>query len=259
VTALGWLALHNRRLAVRAAGFGIATAAAGLGACYAIFGQAFLDNLMMPRAFALGTALGALGRLQWIAPALVIVVMWAWCQRVGRGVRFTTLFIGTAFAVNFLQKLGAGVDDNAGFELTFAVAIGVALAFDDAITLPWARRLGASGVRLTIVGILIVRLLASLKVSPYLLVASPEFRGELRERTRIAISEVERIAAIPDAVVCTVRVVCRLAGKPLLYDAFFVQQSVATNKLSGDEVERRISAAGLRFVTTDPRTKIDLN
>ena len=87
--------------------------------------------------------------------------------------------------------------------------------------------------------ILIARLLISLRMSPYLLIASPEFRAELRQRSAIVADETARIAAIPGPLTCSVSIVCRWAGKPFLYDTFLVDQRIATGRTSQAEVDRR--------------------
>ena len=254
VTALCWLALSDRRLALRATLLGGGAAMLGLGLCAAIYGDAFVRQLLMPRQYALLPALASLGRLQWIAPALVIVAIWAWHERQGEAVRFTTLFASVAFIVHFLQRLGAGVDDNAQFELAVAAAIGLGFAFDRIGAIPAAQRWGVDRSRLAMVLILIGRLLASSCMSPYLLVASPDFHAMLREQVAVMNAEAARIAAIPGPVVCPVMTVCRRAGKPFVFDAFAVQQRVETGKLSQEELNRRIGALGIRFEQVDPRT-----
>jgi hypothetical protein len=257
VTALLWLALRDYRLALRAALVGGAASALGLALCGAIYGQVFFDDLLFPREYALATALGSLGRLQWIAPALILFAVWACYRRTGDAARFSVLLVAVSFVFQFLQKLGAGVDDNAQFELIFATAVGLGFAFDDVLAVPLARRLGADRARVAIVAILIARLLLSGRLSPYLLVASPDFHAELNARTAILNSEVARIAKIPGPAICSVQTVCRLAGKPFLLDGFFVQQAIATGKLTQQAVDARLRALGVRQEYVDPRTVAD--
>ena len=92
----------------------------------------------MPREYVLRTAINGLGRLQWIAPALIIFGVWAWHQRHGEAVRFSLLFVSIAALFFFVQKLGAGVDDNAQFELIVATAVGLGLAFEGILAIPAA-------------------------------------------------------------------------------------------------------------------------
>jgi len=254
VTALCWLAMNDRRLALRAALVGGVAAALGLALCSAVYGEAFFRQLLMPREYSLAQALAGLGRLQWIAPALAIFAVWAWHERKGEAVRFATIFVAVAFVFHFMQKFGAGVHDNAQFELAVAAAIGLGLAFDRIIAIPAVRRWGIDRGRFAIILILIARLLASSCASPYLLVASPGFRANLRQQVAVMNAETERIAAIPAPVACSVMSVCRRAGKPFVFDAFAVDQRVKTGNLSKEELDRLIHAQGIRFEQVDRRT-----
>ena len=254
VTAVCWLAIDDRRLALRAALLGGAAAVLGLALCAAIFGDAFFRQLFMPREYKLLPALEGLGRLQWIAPALVIFAIWAWRDRQDKAARFAAIFVTVSFTFYFLQKFGAGVDDNAQFELTVATAVGLGLAFDRVGAMPAAKRWGINRSRLAIVLILIGRLLASSCAWPYLLATSPDFHASLRQRVAVMNSETQRIAAIPGPVACPVMTVCRRAGKPFVFDAFAVDQKVKTGKLSQEELNRRIREQGIRFEQVDPQT-----
>jgi hypothetical protein len=254
VTALCWLAMTDRRLALRAALVGGVAAALGLALCGAIYGDAFFRQLLMPRQYSLVQALSSLGRLQWIAPALVIFAIWAWRQRHGEAVRFSTIFVAVAFGFFFMEEFGAGVDDNAQFELAVAAAIGLGLAFDSLGAIPAGQRWRADRCRVAIVLILMARLLASGDMSPYLLVASPAFRASLQQRVAVMDAEAARIAAIPGPAVCPVMTVCRRAGKPFVFDAFAVGQRVKTGKMSQAELNRCIQAGRIRFEEVDRRT-----
>lgn len=257
VTAICWLGLANLRAAVRAAAVGVVAAALGLVVCRAVYGEAFFQNLFTAREYALRSAVLNLGRLQWIAPAMIVFVIWAWHQRQSAASRFCTLFVAVAFVFQFLEKLTAGVGDNAQFELAVAVAIGLGLAFDNIADIPAARRFGRERSQLSIVIILILRLLLSSRTAPYLLIASPDFRADLAQRAAIVASESARVAAIPGSAACSVITVCRWAGKPFLYDRFALHDRVVTGQLSEAEVERRRAALGIRLVPVDGRTIAD--
>jgi len=63
--------------------------------------------------------------------------------------------------------MGAGVDDNAQFELAVAAAIGLALAFDRLDVIPIVRRVGLKRGRAAVLLILCVRLLISGRSEPF--------------------------------------------------------------------------------------------
>jgi hypothetical protein len=253
IAALIQFATENQRLAARAAILGVGAAAIGLMLGTFVYGHAFLDQLLAPRTYSLAQALGSLGQLQWIAPALIIWALWAWYDRKSRAARFTALYIAVALAAFFVQKFGAGVAANAQFELVAATAIGLGVAFSATEATPFARRFGANTSRLAILGVLIVRLLLSNHVEPYLVLASPEFRRLFHENADVVRREVERVRNIPDAVHCSVITVCRLAGKPFVFDPFAIEQRVKTGKLTPDQVTAAIAARGIRFEQIDSR------
>jgi hypothetical protein len=98
--------------------------------------------------------------------------------------------------------MGAGVDDNAQFELTVATAIGLGLAFDRLDALAIVRRWGIARGQVAVILILVVRLLCASDTSPYLWPISPSFRADLRQRAAVTAAETARIAALPGPVVC---------------------------------------------------------
>ncbi len=124
LVALIWLALDNRRLALRAALVGGLAAALGLAICAWVFAPYFIADMLMPRTYHLARGLSTLGRLQFILPAMVLWAIWAWHERRAKPARFTALLIGIALPLCLIQKSGAGVDENAQFELIFATAVG---------------------------------------------------------------------------------------------------------------------------------------
>lgn len=254
IGAILWLALNDRRRALRSALVGAATVVLGLSICWLLYGEAFFQALLMPRQYRLITALASLGRLQWIAPAGIIALAWAWYQRRSEPARFFALFMTIAFISHFLQKLAEGVDDNAQFELMVPVAIGLGCAFENAAAFPIAKRWTIDRVRVGILLILIARLLFSLRVSPYLVLTSPEFRNSLHQDAMIARAEVARVTAIPGLVSCSNLMVCRWAGKPFVYDPFTISQHLAAGRLTRDELNGRTHQ--LRFVTIDPRASL---
>jgi hypothetical protein len=153
--------------------------------------------------------------------------------------------------------LADGVADNEMFELVVATAIGLGCAFDDLAAIPAVRRWGLERSQVILVCILIARLLISTRLSPYLVLFSPDFRSGLSDRISVMEAESTRVAAIPGPVVCgNVPLTCRFAGKPFVFDPFTVGQLVATGRISRAEVSRKIGDLKLRFEAIDPRADI---
>jgi hypothetical protein len=253
LTSLIWVGSVNRWLGVRAAVFGAGLAALGLAACGLAWGDAFFANLMSPRVYDFRHVWGGLGRLQWIAPALIIFAIWAPQDWRDGSTRFAALFIVIAIAVQCIEKSGDGVADNAQFELAVAAAVGLGIAFARIESAPWVRGFGADHVRVAIIGVLIIRLLASTNTLPYRVLASPAFRLLMYEHALVAQAEAMRIRAIPEPVVCSIATVCRMAGKAYLFDHFNVMQRIRTGRLSGDELSKATAALHARFEMIDRR------
>jgi len=100
-------------------------------------------------------------------------------------------------------------------------------------------------------------LLISARLSPYLVLTSPDFRSSLSDRVAVMQAESTRISAIPGPVVCEdVPLACRFAGKPFVFDPFTVGQLVAAGRISRAEVSRKIDDLKLHFEAIDPRVDI---
>jgi len=256
LAVLIWLGVQDWRRGIRLAVLGIGAAALGLAVCRAVYGGAFLHSLLFPRHYDIGR-LASVGRLQFIAPALVIAAAWAAYRRRAPAAQFAAIFMAVGVVSHLGQVVADGVADNAMFELVVAVAIGIGIAFDDLTAIRAVRRRGLERSRFVVVLILIGRLLLTSRLSPYLILVSPEFRAGLDDRVAVAWREIARVSAIPGPVVCPgVPLICRFAGKPFVFDGFVVREYVLTGLLSEQDVSRRIADRKLRFEAVDPRTDI---
>jgi hypothetical protein len=256
LASLLWLTMHDRRRGVIAAAIGLGTVAVGLAICDAVYGQAFFHCMLMPRVYRLSRGLGHIGLIQFIAPALIIAVIWAFCRRQSVAGRFVLLFIAVALVIYLVQSTGEGVTENAIFELTIATALGLGCAFGDLAAIPKVQSFGLERGQVVVVCILIGRFLLSQHVAPYLFVFSPAFRAELNERVAVLKAETARIAAIKGLVICDYQVVCRSAGQPLLYDYFAVSQRVATGEMTWQDVYAIAAARKILFVKLDGRVDV---
>lgn len=256
LVALLWLWLDNWRLALRAALVGGAAAAVGLLICAWVFAPNFVADMLMPRTYHLQRALSTLGRLQFILPAMVLWAIWAWTDRRSAAARFTALMIGIALPLCLIQKSGAGVDENAQFELIFATAIGIGLAYDGLRRDPLRTGWSPNRISLIVLGILIVRLLVSSRLEFAYVLVSPQYRALAAENAAVTRAEASRIATIPGPVACSNLVVCRMAGKPFVYDHFWVTQIVETGKMTWQQVEQFARRQGIVKDETDPRANV---
>jgi hypothetical protein len=258
VTALAWLALKDWRRAIAPAVIGAGAAALGFAACVAIYGDAFLTNFFTPRIHEAMRAIHALGRAQFILPALVLWGIWVTTEPKSPAARFTMLFVATALAAFVIQSTGDGVDDNAQFDLVIATAVGLGVAFDRARKTAFGRRHGEIAAQAVVVLVVALRLVATLRIEPALVLFDPDYRAEYVANAQVVRDEAARIAEIPGPVVCATAVVCRLAGKPFSFDPFRANTMVKTGASGGLDLDGLIRAHGITRAGGDPREGIQV-
>jgi hypothetical protein len=256
-TALAWLWLTDWRRAWRPTLVGAAAAAVGLAICVAVYGDVFIANLLTPRPWRLMRAVIGIGRAQWIIPALVIWAIWAWSERRTFPARFTGLHVGIAFAAFLAQWTGEDILDNAQFDLVIAAAVGLGMAFDRAGAGAFARRFGPAAARATIVLVLALRLVATLRIEPFLVLFDPAYRAEFYTHADAARADARRVAAVPGPVACDYKIVCRMAGKPFVYDDFRVDMLIASGAAHGLDAESLVRQHGITYFHNDPRDGIE--
>jgi hypothetical protein len=257
VTALAWLAIRDWRRALWPAAIGAGAAALGLAICVAVYGDVFLANLLTVRPYRLMRAVNGLGRLQWILPALVLWGIWVAAEPESQAARFTKVFVAVAFAAFVAQWSGEAILDNAQFDLVIATAVGLGLAFDRAGKTTFGRAHGAAAAQAVIVLVVAARLLATLRIEPSLVLFSPDYRAEYFANSQVVRDDAARVAATPGPVACDFKVVCRLAGKPFVYDDFRTEMLVATGASGGLSEDGLIRAHGLTRFHGDPRAGIE--
>jgi hypothetical protein len=256
LVALAWLWLDNWRLGLRATVIGGAAAALGLAICAFMFAPWFIPDMLFPRTSHLARALSTLGRLQFILPAMALWAIWAWHERGSRAARFTGTLIAIALVLCLAQKSGAGVDENAQFELIFATAVGIGIAYDGLLRDPLRSGWPPRTISAVVLGILIVRLLISSRLEFAYVLFSPHYRALAAENAAVTRAEAARTAAIPGPVACSNLVVCRMAGKPFVFDHFWITQLVETGKMTWPQVEQLARRKAIVKDNTDPRANI---
>jgi hypothetical protein len=192
--------------------------------------------------------MGNIGHLQWSALALLIWAAWAIFDRKSQPARFTALHIGLGLFACILQWFGHGVFGNAEFDLIFALAIGVGVAFNRMEASWLARRLGVNGCRDAMIAALLLRLFLSDRQETALLLFSPEFRQSICASERNLLSEAKVVAAMPGDAACFIKLVCRRAGKPFAVDEFKTDELVATGKATPADVAALLAANRIRWI-----------
>jgi hypothetical protein len=256
LVALLWLWLDNWRLGLRATVVGAAASALGLAICALMFAPNFIPDMFFPRTYHLARAFSTFGRLQFILPAMALWAVWVWHERRSTPARFTAMLIGIALPLCLLQKSGAGVDENAQFELIFATAVGIGLAYDGLLRDPLRSGWSPQTITAVVLGILIVRLLISSRLEFAYVLASPQYRAQAAEHAAVTRAEAVRTATIPGPVGCSNLVVCRMAGKPFVYDHFYITQLVETGRMTWQQVEQLARRKAIVKDETDRRANI---
>jgi hypothetical protein len=248
------LAQRSRWLALRAALVGGGAALAGLTLFTVVYGRAFFDEIFLyPREMSFLRAWGSLARLGPLFPALIPWAIWAWHDRKSEAARFSTTFVAFTFAGFFVQKIGAGTDVNAMFELYVAVAVAIGLAFDRITLVPTFWGMSIAARECCVAGVLALSLITAPGIESYLLLISPNYRAQFYKDAEVTRAEIERVAEIPGPVHCDVETVCRAAGKPFLYDDFFIGQLGAVGGLTLPELGCRVLAGGFQREWVDLR------
>ena len=259
ITVLLWLILRDGRRAIRPCLVGLGGVLVGLALCRAIYGDVFFANLLGPRKFAAWRMLLSLGRLQFVLPALILWAVWAWRERSTRPAQFTALFIGIALVVHIVQWSGFSVVNNSQFDLVIATAIGLGLAYQYAGTITAALGWSIARSRTLVVAIVALRLVANGHVEPALILFDPSYRRSVSEHAAIAYGQADEVGRIPGLVACSIKLICRMAGKPFVYDDFKAGQLVESGAMSADQLAELImKERGITNVNIDPRAGADL-
>ena len=252
-SALVWLAFDRPREAARAAAFGAAACAAGLVLCRAVYGGAFFEQLMMPRAVGWKNLHLALTYAAPLAGAAAICIAWLVYDRRSRLAQKMAVLLALTFISGFVQSLGDGLDVNAYFEFLFALAIGIGMAFSKIQAWP-ASASAAAGIRLAFAAVLLIALSLSSQTEPYKFLVSREYRQDIAENVDAVGSEVKRLKKIQGNVSCSVMLVCYWAGKHFVWDDFAMRERVATGKWTEAELKRQARLHHIRFEIIDDRT-----
>ena len=255
--ALTWLWLRNPAKCVRPILIGGGAAMAGLAVCIIIHGQPFLANLLLPRHYSWFKILSGVGKLQWIAPALVVWATWAWQSRTCASARFTALYIFIALTTYLIQFGGDGVVDNAQFDLVLASAVSLGVAYEHFGATTIAKRFGAGPSKLAIATVLLLRLVANVRYESASILLSQDYRDQFRANARFVQEEIKTVAAIPGPVGCRNKLICRMAGQPFVADDFKIRQLLPENKLSEEAMELLLAGRGISYFRNDARTSAE--
>src|SRR5258708_35553309 len=158
-------------------------------------------------------------------------------------------------AACILQWTGDGVSGNAEFDLIIALGVATGVTFARMETARLARYIRANYLRDMMMVILLLRLIATDRQEPTLLLLSPEFRSYFYSGQQAVLKDAAAVAQIPGNVFCSNKIVCRLAGKPFAVDDFKVEQMVATGRFTSDFLAETLKHRSITTFKNDPMTR----
>jgi hypothetical protein len=247
--------LESRQRAIVVAIFSAAFTGIAALILYRNFGAGFFEALTMPREWSLIRPLTRIGRLQFVLPVLLFWGYWLTQTRQEQTKRLSILLVVTAMASNFIALTGAGVANNAQFELVFGT--GLCLAWIVTDLQGRFERIGPLTIDmgLALLIVMIGRFILWPFFDPYLLPLSSAYRAEIAARVAVMDGEIDRVRAIEGPVNCSVRSVCYLAGKDFVFDDFAIEQRIRTGHAMREAVHDDIKKRGIRFVTNPEETR----
>jgi hypothetical protein len=254
VTAVLWLLIRDGRRALLPVAVSVAASLAGLVLCRLVFGPDFLTNLLTPRSYNPMRIIQNIGHLQWQAGGVALFVLWAAANRHTDAARFTALFMVVGLVSCLVQWCGDAVFQNAEYDFVMAVGIGTALALDGAGSTALARRFSAAQVCDGMVIVLLLRLLLSDRHEPVQVLFRADFRATFMQAAAVTRQEAARVVALPGAVYCDNKVLCRMAGKPFVGDEFKLDQMLAKGMATPAAIDAMLAARGITRFAADRRS-----
>jgi hypothetical protein len=259
LTAVVWLLLRDRSRAIRPVLVSIAAIIAGLSLCGLLFGANFFDDLFAPRSYGWGNIFANAGHLQWSALAFTIWLAWAISERHSKPALFTSLHVAAGLFACLLQWFGEGVSGNAEFDLLLALGIAVGVTFAQMERSWFARYIRPDYLRDAMVITLALRLVATDRHEPALLLLSPDFRLYFEAGSREANTETTAVASFPGRVYCSNKIVCRMAGKAFVVDDFKVEEMISTGGNTRDQISELLKLSSIVFFRNSDITRASPN
>ena len=215
---------------------------------FALYGPAFFQQLMMAREISLLRPLQRIGRLQFVLPVLIFWMIWLRSAPDGPTKRVTLILVMASLTVNELALTGAGVANNAQFELVFASGLCLAVILEGLQGRITQFRSVRLDLGLALIVVMVARFILWPAFDPYLLAISPTYRADVADKVAMMQSEIERIRAIAGPVNCSVRSVCYLAGKTFVFDDFAMNQRIKTGQATEEAIRGEAERQGIQFI-----------
>jgi hypothetical protein len=215
-----WYLQNDRRTLAHWLGFSVVFLAAGFAACWLLYGAAFFQQLMLPRAYSLYYVLTLLGWLQTIIIPLIIWIAFARQAPADPRIRMVSHLLvagGLSFVINRLGGENVGV--NALFDWVIGASIAAGVAISRIGEARLSRRYGPDMTQGLLVGALCLRMILLPQHQLINLLLKPHESKELRARDAAYRTEVAFVKAQPGPALCEDMAFCYRAGHASAYDA----------------------------------------
>jgi len=233
LAALVWLALTDRKAALRFAAWGIGFAVLGLILFRLVYGVSLLHVLASPRLYSLATLRENVAAWTvWGGAGLAVMAALLLVRRHDRDVALCAIYAFAAVLIGLLFAGGAGVDMNIWFDAAIALAMGAALAIAR-----FERDLHKLFVALACVLALGFGLALNW--------------DDVRDRPQAADSEIAFLRGHPGPALCETLSLCYWAGKRAEVDVFNTGQAFATGARDDAALTRLIVGRRYRALEFD--------
>jgi hypothetical protein len=241
IAAFLWLALEDRRRAMRLAGYGGGFVLVGLIAFRLGYGVSLLAVVATARTYSLDQLVSAFGHwLIWTGPAIATLAVLAWRVRTS-AVRLWAIYAAVAMLIGTYFLGGAGVDPNVMFDADIALAIALTLALQQVHG--WTRPAVAAGLTL-----------------PLFFVAADNSEWQesyldfpaIRAEAAVAHRDIAFMARAKGPGLCEMLAFCYWAGKPVAVDMFNIGQAFETGTRSDADIARAVHDKRYAVIQFDP-------
>jgi len=226
-----WLAVFDRRNAIRFAACGATAALLGLVIFRVVFGVELLAQLASPRLYSLATfEENVLPFLIWCGLPLMVAAVLFGLQRSDRYVVFCALYALIAVIVGTGFSGGAGVDLNVWFDAAIALSLAAGLALHRLVK--WTPALVLAFVLPLLAGMILAYDSEWLEQDFWL--------HPFAEEAQSAHRDIAFLSAQNGPVACEMQSLCYWAGKKAEIDVFNLGQAYATRARSDNDLIRLI-------------------
>jgi hypothetical protein len=240
-----WLALQDRRAALRLAAFGLLFLVAGVALFRFVYGTSLIAQLASARLYSWTDLLQRLSLwLSWSFVPLLGLAALALGRRRDAEVRFCASYAAIAIVLGGLFLGGAGVDQNAMFDADIALALGAALLLDR-VARGWRAAAFA-------IACIVPLLLAAKAQADDDWNTADYWLHPMQDDAALAATDIAFLKAHPGPALCEMLSFCYWAGKPATVDVFNTSQAFRTGRANDKPLRRLIGARRFSVIQLNP-------